>query len=450
MLLPLCWAATPVHVTTVVGLIAAVWGLGRLSLYIARMGDGLFFAGTAVAFVASRLGWLMAVRTLPVSDFEYYFQYGCHLARGLPIPNTPLAYYYNWWAYPLFLALVFRFLGCGLAVAKAVSLVLGAAAIPPLYLVAERCGGKAAARCSILFFVLWPVQLMFTSVTASEHLVLPLALTGFWFGIRLLDGQGKALWNAALSGLLMTLAMIVRPSVFVFFASLCLILLFRLRPWKTCVAVFAVFAAGFVLVDSGYARLFERFTGGAISPTRGHSASANLLFGWNYNYGGEWNPEDALIADSWPKDGAMRYAWAATRERIRSHGFRQTVELLKTKDHELWGEPKHAFSSATAKLEGPPKPAWLAGPAMESAPGLYQLFIVAACVAAAVRLRRGPPSPGAMTLPGIIIFGTLLHLVLVVSSRYSYAFMPALFVFAAMGYGTSAAPEKQVPAQVTA
>lgn len=433
MILPLCRAATPLPVTTFLGLIAAVSVLWWWSPGMARWSDGLFWGGAAIVFLASRLGWLLAVPTLPESDFAYYFEYGCQLARGYPIPDTSLAYFHNWWAFPVFLALLFRFLGCSLAAVKAVCLVLSAATIPPLYLVAERCGGKTAARWAVWFFILWPAQWMFTGVIASEDLALPLALTGFWFGLRLLDGHGKPQWNAAWSGVLLTLGMIVRPGVGAMFAALCLVLLFRLRPWRTCAAAFAVLAAGYLLVDSGYGWLYQRLSGGKISPTREYSAAVNLLYGWNYDNGGCWNPEDLDLASSWPKDGAMRLAWAMTRERIRAHGFRQTVALLQTKNHALWGEPQYAFSSATAKLEGPPKPAWTAGPAMRQAPVIYQLFILAACVAGAVRLRRGPPSYAAITLPLIIILGTLLHLVVVVSSRYSYAFMPVLFVFAAVG-----------------
>lgn len=442
MILPPCMAATPIQLSTLAGLIAAVLALWWLSPFLARVGGRLFFAAVAAVFLASRLGWLLAVRTLPVT---YYFHYGCEIARGLPIPDTSLGHYHNWWAYTLFLGLVFRLFWCSVAVGQAVTVVLGAATIPPLYLVAERCAGKTAARWTVVFFVLWPAQLMFTSAMSGEHLALPLAFTGFYFGLRLLDGRGRPLWNAMLSGLALTLAMIVRPDVLAFAAPLGLILLFRLRPWKRCAPALAVLAATYLAVDSGYAWLFQRLTGGKFTPGREYSASVNLLYGWNYNYAGGWSPEDFQMAESWPRHGgSMKIAWAAVRERVRSHGFRQTVELLRAKDRELWGEPRYAFSTAMAKLEKPPHPVWLASPAVETVSRLYQLLILTACLAAAVKRWRGPPSAAAMTLPGIIIFGTLLHLVLVVSSRYSHPFMPVLFVFAAVGFGP---PEKRVSAR---
>ena len=413
-------------------LVALAFGINLLSPALERLGNAPFWTGALGVFAFSRLAWLAAVPTVQVSDFHYYYQAACSIANGHGINDPSLALYPNWWGYPLVLSLFLRIFGCSEAVGKILNLFLGAATIPALYLLATRFGGKRVGRCAVLLFLIWPVQLMFTSVTATEHLALLLAVIGFMFGARLLDRDGNPLRNAALCGVFLTLGSIVRPAIMTITAAVVLILLFRIRPWKAVLAALAVFAVSTLVLTIAYGWIFTALSHG-IKPAPGFSTAANLLYGSNYQEHGMWNAGDFATINGWPKEQALHNALEISRRRFQSYSSGQILSLLWTKNREFWALPYYGFLFSTRELAGPPKLSWLTDPRVGDLQYYFQLFLVAACTLGIVRFLRGRPLPVVETAAGATLLGTALHLVFVVSSRYAYPFTALLLVFAAAG-----------------
>ena len=436
-------SVTVTRVFVLLLLVALAFGVWLLSPALERLGNTPFWAGALGLFAISRLAWLAAVPTVQVSDFHYYYQAACTIANGHGINDPSLALYPNWWGYPLVLSLFLRIFGCSEVVGKMLNLFLGAATIPALYLLAIRFGGKRVGRCAVLLFLIWPVQLMFTSVTATEHLALLLAVAGFMFGARLFDGDGNPLRNAALCGVFLTLGSIVRPAVMTITAAVVLVLLFRFRPRKTVLAATAVLAVSTLVLTTAYSWIFTALSHGT-KPAPGFSTAANLLYGSNYQEHGMWNAGDAATINGWPKEQALHNALEISRRRFQSYSSGQILSLLWTKNREFWALPYYGFLFSTRELAVSPKFSWLTDPWVGDLSYYYQLFLVAACTLGMLRFLRGKPRPVVEAAAGAILLGTALHLVFVVSSRYAYPFTALLLVFAAAGLA-KAEPEIATP-----
>src|SRR5262249_31099047 len=129
------------------------------------------------ALVVSRALWIALVPTQPIDDFAWYHDTASRLASGAyRAPRWPSCSLLSAWGYPLFLARIYARLGSSLLVAALCNLVLGAGAAGLLFLLAQRLFGAPTALLAALLFALWPGQLMFTSVVASEHLAVVLEL----------------------------------------------------------------------------------------------------------------------------------------------------------------------------------------------------------------------------------------------------------------------------------
>jgi len=429
------WAITPLRMWVIVAIIALVFLARLVSPYLERMGNVLFFTGALVVFSASRLAWLLKVPTLPISDFYYYFLTACDVAagRGLPID---VVLYQNGFGYQLLLGHIFRFLGCSLSVGKGLNLILGLVTIPILYVLAARFGGKTVGRWAVLLFVFWPVQLMYTSVLATEHLGLPLALLGFWLGVRLLDGEGNPWVNAVLCGLFLTLGALVRPAILIFLGAIGLVLLFQNKPIKVRLALAAVLAGAFLLVNQTYQLGFKLFNDG-LTPTPSFSMAASLLYGMNYEANGQWSIEDANLLSSWQKDEVLAQSLQTTWQRVKTHTARQFVSLINSKNFEFWGSPYYGLLWSTSKLDTILENNWLKLYPLDSSQYLYQLLIASGTIVAAIRLLFTRGSARIAALLVVLTAVTAMHLILVVSSRYSYSFTPVLFVLASIGFAAT-------------
>jgi hypothetical protein len=147
---------------------------------------------------------------------------------------------------------------------------------------------------------------------------------------------------------------------------------------------------------------------------------------------GQWTPEDAKIVMSWPKDNALQYSLLATWQRVSSYTPKQIRELLNLKNFEFWGQPSYALNWSTLKLDDSKSPVSVPANNLTAWLYIYNCFLLIAAVAAGVVLLRVEFSAKHFVVLGVLVLGTVLHLILVVSSRYSYPYTPALFVLGSL------------------
>ncbi len=127
--------------------------------------------------------------------------------------------------YPAFLALIYGIAGPEAAPVRLVQALLGALTCIPIYLIARRLGGWAAAVLAGLGVALHPILIYMTGWVYSETLFLLLAWTGIWLVVRAVEAGSYP--TALSSGLLLGLATLVRPEIvllpaFVLFVSILL------------------------------------------------------------------------------------------------------------------------------------------------------------------------------------------------------------------------------------
>ena len=427
-------AITPSFIEVVIVFIILVFLFRLVTPYLTRLGNLPFFAAALGVFLVSRLFWIVNVQTKPISDFYYYFLTACDVASGNGMTRE-VVLNQNGWGYQLFLGAIFRVLGCSVSVGKVVNLFLGLATIPVLYLLAAHFGGKKVGRWATLLFVFWPVQWMYTSVLATEHLALPLALLGFLFGIRLLDQDGNSLLNAILCSLFLTLGAIVRPACLIYLGVVGLAILFQRKPLKTRLWFTFVLGMVFILSNSLYTLGLKIFNYGIV-PSPSYSTAVSLFYGTSYKAHGMWSVEDAKVINSWPKEDAFSLSFQATWQRVKSYTPRQIASLLNAKNYEFWGAPYYGLAWSISKLETPLVYTWPKSRTIDVLPYLFQLFLMISTLVTAASLffQGGTAKVGALL--AVIVFGTAMHLILVGSSRYSYSFTPTLFILAGICFAS--------------
>jgi hypothetical protein len=152
-----------------------------------------------------RLGWLLYVHPEPVSDFQEYFQLASglldHHQYGYPAPTgfrTP--------GYPAFLAMVMA-VSRSLTWLSLVNVLLSTSICLMVYLVARALmASDRVAMYACLFCAVYPMFVFFSPLLGSEHLATPMILGS----LLLAMGKGRPILRAALAGLLLALAALVR------------------------------------------------------------------------------------------------------------------------------------------------------------------------------------------------------------------------------------------------
>jgi hypothetical protein len=382
------------------------------------------------AILLSRLCWVLWMPTLPVSDFEEYQGSAAQMARGVwAFPA------YQEGGYPLLLSVLFRVWGAGPWPAKGLNIVLSIGTGLLLFEIGRHSLGPGLARTAALLFALWPAQVMFSSVLASE-----LPFTALLYAALLLllvrqKSHTRSLAVLALAGVLMGLSNAVRPAAI---PVLCISVLWLLgRPGASRTRLFGALAlaCGFSLAFGAYLALQARL--GGIPPSRS-SLPINILCGSNPRSGGLWNPEDAALARALVAErgargailGALGVAW----ERVGSHP-RLLLGLLRTKFHLMWGTDNFGAFWSTAVVQ--PTRAGLALQAharlLAAASHVFWSVVLALGALGGLYYVRGPLPDGGVLLFAILLGFVLLHTLLEVQARYHYPWAGVLFLAAARG-----------------
>lgn len=163
------------------------------------------FLGLCLAVgLVVRLIWILKFRPDPVSDSVFYYRMGIRIADGQGYGSTPTAWRTP--GYPVFLGAIFKIFGPKLFLARFANVLLGLGTMVLSYSIAKQMfRSELAGRITMVALALWPNQIAYGSLIASEPLFLFLVLLGVWL---LLDGGAV---RAGLAGLTLAAATLVRP-----------------------------------------------------------------------------------------------------------------------------------------------------------------------------------------------------------------------------------------------
>lgn len=158
-----------------------------------RLGS-FYYLILVLGFVAGLL-WVHLVRTVPVSDFEYYHRLATQIANGGQWGDT-----YTTVGYPIFLAPFYWLLGASAWVAKALNLVLSTLNNVLVLHILGKIGIPETLRKRIfVLFVFFPMNIYYNSLVASEILFTTLFLLSI--NIYLADINYKYVFIGVLTGL---------------------------------------------------------------------------------------------------------------------------------------------------------------------------------------------------------------------------------------------------------
>ncbi len=171
-------------------------------------GDALFGALLFVAALAPRLVVGLAWASEPVWDGHYYDFGARRLAEGLgysdDLTTAAGLVWHPWCHYPVgysaFLALFYRVLGAGPAVAAVANALVGAALAVVTWALAAQGLSQARARVAGLVVAFHPGLVLYAALVMTEPLAALLTLTAFWVaGREAARGRGleaRAWWRA--------------------------------------------------------------------------------------------------------------------------------------------------------------------------------------------------------------------------------------------------------------
>lgn len=384
--------------------------------------------------LALRLSWAAAVPIEPVSDSRVYDLFARNLADGHGycfVPGTPTAY----WPVgtPALYAALYATIGRDYGPVAILNALIGTATVALTLLLARDWFGRRASLIAGLLLALWPGQVEFTSVMASE---LPFNLC--WLAALYAATRPRLhpALRAVSSGAALAAACYIRPVALLLPAVFAWIRLVGpdgppLRSRRA--ALIAVEAAGSVAVMMALilpwtlrnARAFGRPV--LISANGG----ANLWMGNNPGTQGGYMPLpdsvdglDEASRDLVLKEEATRYI----RERPAAFVARTLVKLARTHERETsgvaWNRPglERAFGPAVLT------------PLKLLSTAYWSAAVLLALLGAAAALRNAGPWRW-LGQPAVLIWAyfALLHAVIVAGDRYHYPSVPAIAALAGLG-----------------
>jgi 4-amino-4-deoxy-L-arabinose transferase-like glycosyltransferase len=408
-----------------------------------RLSRKAFLAILLAAVILPRLFWVGFVDTTPYSDFKHMHDFGAAVSQG--IFNRYVRFYELFpfkFNYGFILGALYKVFGIHVLAVKLFNVLLSAFAALLVWWIGRMTFTERTGRIAALLFAIWPAQVMYCSVVASEHVFLVFFLLGTGLFIRhhLPAKGGRALVGLAASGLFLALAQLIRPVATLMLAVLAVYLLVFVRYHNEKAAdvlrkvkVLATVALIFVLTLSLVSWPVGKLTG---VPSARSSSGVNLLIGTNSKTIGMFNEEDFSIIEEFQYDYDKVHTEATKRalDRIKSNpaGF---GKLAVKKFAVLWGDEHYGYYWSTyqtgagdaigERLKNSPR---MLAAAAQLHYFVVLLFAAAGCIFARRRLVY-PVVIYLLTFGGIVAAYTFLE----VQSRYHIPAIPFLLLLGAFG-----------------
>jgi 4-amino-4-deoxy-L-arabinose transferase-like glycosyltransferase len=197
----------------------------------------------AALSVLVRLPWVLVVHPVPVSDTRFYYLSATSIANGhgYQILGHPTAFFPVGW--PAFLGGLFSVTGPSMLAIEILNIVLWAITAALVYALGRRMGGRATGVVAGVLVAVSPTIAIYVMRAYSEALFIPLLLTVCLLLAR--RRETPSLRAAALAGLLLGAAILVRSTAEMLIVLLPLWVLFR-RPrresWRSAVVLGVVAA----------------------------------------------------------------------------------------------------------------------------------------------------------------------------------------------------------------
>ncbi len=408
--------------------IAVFWGV-RVSAF-ARLRSGPFTALAVALVILPRLAWVVAVPTLPVYDYERYHTAALALLHGalhgVPVQDFGIV---------TFLAVLASAFGPGLMAAKLANVLLAVITALLLFALGRRLFGEPAGRAAALLFALWPADISFRSVFATEFGFVLGWLAGSLVLLRAVGKHGSATLEFVLAGALIGLGSVFRP-VGALLVPVALVWLAARTQGRLSrvVARGVALTAGFMVV------LAVQFAVGRVLgfDVRASTLGLNIMNGTDAAAEGQYSDETAALFYEWvvregPRSAlvtAVRTGW----RRITSQPA-AFVALAFAKYGVMWGNDSYGAFWSTTEVRDDPAGTWVSAhqEGLFAVSQFYYLGLLVFGIFGSWHLfRRRFVRSVALLLLALPAFA-IIHVVLEVQSRYHYPLLHVVLLLAGAG-----------------
>jgi len=424
---------TPAWVFALLG-IAFFWLLKSRSNPFTSLSPRKFLLLIVGLFLILRLLWIFSVSTLPVSDFASYNVLAADIAKLKPLTgldwrilNVPA------WGYPVVLGLWYALVGNSLLMAKLLNILLGMAALLVFYKFSLYFG-EENGRIATFFFAIWPAQVLYTGVLASEHLGMFTLLSAMLFINMAVYGSKKRIWLSALAGVFAGFTYITRSGLAYFVPAAVLYILLLSMSFKWKMAHIGLFVSAFFLTYGAY--LVGMKTVYGVVPIT--NSLNTLLSGTNFESSGGWNKEDAqdFLSFNTVQESNAFVKQVAMRRIFNDPA--QFLLLASRKVMRMWGDDQYGFLWSTMNLAVPTPIAKAIKPVVNTyLLAISQYFLVFILIFSfigclGIGLKR-VSNPSNLWLLSLLLLAILFHTVFEAQPRYHFPFSPLFFLLAAQG-----------------
>ena len=300
--------------------------------------------------------WVALVDTSPTSDFLEYHRYAAEVAHGDLLAHGWFFIVFPFKVvYALMLGGIYAVTTPQPYVAGIVNIAASCGIVVMMYVIAHRVYGRDAARNAAMLAAVWPLQIVFTSVAAQEHifLLLFLCIVASMLAIPHNGNLARIALQAGGIGIIIALANLFRPVAVIAFPVLgVFVLVWR---WKTLSQrrIYRATTVGaavvvFVASTSLMSIPIERTTGIDISKAR---PGFSLYVGTHAPSHGMWFPESYNIVydTGYNADTVHVRSMQAALQQVTRNPLGMVV-LAMEKFHYFWASGEYAVMYATREM----------------------------------------------------------------------------------------------------
>ena len=399
-----------------------------------------------IAFVP-RYIWMRLIPTVPQIDFLRYHNYALALLKGdydayLEIRGV----FPHLSGYPLVLSHIYKIFGDTVAVGKWFNIFVSIISVLLIYLLAREVFGDTAGQMAGLIYALYPADIMYITLLASEHIFLSLFLLALYLFVRFSRqdlGYGGLL-KFILVGVVMAVAHIIRPVSSLLFPPILLYLLFfqkvdiSIKEFlieKTM--VMGIIILSFLITLGGLNLVYIDKVQVPLGKTGG---GFNMYVGTDPERDGMWNPNAWKIIEEFDHDFDKVHG-EAQRRAIRRifNDPRGFIGLAEGKFAIQWSTDDYAYYWSMLELYPETKfSLWIREHSEFVnifAQSYYMSFILIACVGAWMGLRSRKIPDGLGLFAMIVLIFVAAHILIEVQSRYHHPVVPFFILTAVMAMG---------------
>lgn len=410
---------------------------------LSKISTKVFLILLIVIALVPRLVWIYFVQTQPFSDFLHLHNYGINASQG------DFTGFVNFYAvfpfkmgYGMVLAGLYSLFGTGLMVAKLFNVALSIILVLLLYAGGKMLYSEKAGRIAALLLAVWPAQIMYTSVIASEHLFMVIFTASVLLILRFIKKYTyknyefyNGNWILIGIGVLVAFAQLVRPMAMLLLPVFAVFVLIYKRYRANTIASVGLSVKSIALVIICYFGVInlvnipvQKVTGIDITQSE---AGFNLMIGTNIKYNGAWNENDFGIIEknNYDFDKVHKEAKQIAIQRLKGDP-KQLIKLAINKYKILWGNENYGYYWSTVAAEDSK-----AETMIKSHPrvfyGLSQAFYILIILMAICACFYTLSEKRYDALIILMIFGGILisYTLLEVQSRYHMPVMPLLILF---------------------